>query len=390
MADEVEQKLDVQKIQPPSDALTRPSVIRTKEDEAIWDEMQKPHKLGKHESATHIGLTPEVIAEMQKKGQASKLEFFDSTAEGAQEALQKPVTEQTLIADNVDSNDANKVISDMARGGTLLPGTLLLEPWMVKLGVDLVGPLSAIALNVTASRFQEIFDAVKKAVVNPIEHPFRGHEEETLALIPPQNFSAAYKAYPDLSGLGKLSEAESTKLMKAVIGNELTFYGPEDKAQDAISNAGQGSTIFGKTVGFAQIAPKGVRDLSAEFDKDVKDGTRKSNPLHELTALSDNDLAKAMLKPENIPILVGAVMAHNIQMFNRHKIEVEINPVTLGYGYNPDLVYAKSDTAHKHLITKKEALKKGIEYNFALPTKEVFARSEHAHNIEKWLTKLGN
>ncbi len=80
MADEPEQKLDTPKIQAASDALTRPSVIRTKEDEAIWDEMQKPHKLGKHESATHIGLSPEVIAEMQAKGQASKLEFFDSAA----------------------------------------------------------------------------------------------------------------------------------------------------------------------------------------------------------------------------------------------------------------------------------------------------------------------
>jgi hypothetical protein len=87
MADDVEQKLDAPKIQPSSDALTRPSVIRTKEDEAIWDKMQEPHKLGKHESATHIGLSSEVIADMQKKGQASKLELFDSKAEEAPDAV---------------------------------------------------------------------------------------------------------------------------------------------------------------------------------------------------------------------------------------------------------------------------------------------------------------
>lgn len=49
MVDETEQKLDAPKIQTPSDALTRSSVNRTKEDEAIWDDMQKRHKLGKNE-----------------------------------------------------------------------------------------------------------------------------------------------------------------------------------------------------------------------------------------------------------------------------------------------------------------------------------------------------
>lgn len=386
MTDETEQKPDAQKIQRLPDALIRPSVIRTKEDEAIWDEMQKPHKLGKHESATHIGLTPEVIAEMQKKGQASKLEFFDSAAEGALEAVQKPTTEQMLIA--VDSNDANKVIPDMVSG--TVPGTFLPEPWMVKLGVDLVGPLSAIALNVTASRFQEIVDAVKKAVVNPIEHPFRGHEEETLALMPKASWSDAYRAFPDLQQIGGLSETESIKLMKAIVGNELTFYGPEDKAQDAICDAGQGHFVMGKTVGFAQIAPDGVRKVSAEFDEEVKNGTRTANPLAKLAALSDDELAKAMLKPENVPLIVTANISHNVRMFARHKNEVDINPLTLGYYYNPDCVYAKTDKEHNNVLIKKDAERKGVPYDSALPSAKVLAMSEHAHNIEKWLHKLSN
>ncbi|MBZ0185778.1 MAG: hypothetical protein K8F91_05945, partial [Candidatus Obscuribacterales bacterium] len=215
------------------------------------------------------------------------------------------------------------------------------------------------------------------------------HEEETLALIPVQSWSDAYKAYPDLKEIGRLPEAQSIKLMKAIIGNELTFYGPEDKAQDAICEAGQGSAINGQTVGFAQIALDGVRNLSAEFNNEVKTGIRTSNPLRKLAGLPDNDLAKAMLKPENLPILVGAVLSHNVQMFNRHKSEVEIDPLTLGYSYNPDRVFAKSDKDHEHLLTKKEAEKKGISYDPALPTKEVLTVSEHARNIANWLQKLG-
>ncbi len=377
MADEPEHKLDAPKIQSPSDALARPSVIRTKEDEAIWDKMQEPHKLGKHESATHIGLSTEVIAEMQAKGQASKLEFFDSAAD------------KILIASNVDSNDATKVLSDMTRGGPSIPGTLLPESWMVELGTEFMGALGNLAMNMTAAKFQEVFDAVKKAVVNPIEHPFRGQEMETLALVPENSWNEAYRAYPDLQKIGGLSESQSKILMKAIVGNELTFYGPEDKAQDAVCEAGQGHIFHGKTVGFAQIAPDGVRKLSTEFDKEIKDGTRTDNPLRKLAGLTDDELAKAMLKSENIPVLVGAVISHNVRMFDRHKNEVDTNPLTLGYGYNPDHVFAKSDHEHKHLMTKKEAEKKSIPYDPALPTKHVLSVSEHAHNIAKWLQKLG-
>jgi hypothetical protein len=55
MADETEQKLEAPKVQPAADSLTQPNSIRTKEDEAIWAKMQEPHKIGEHESATHIG-----------------------------------------------------------------------------------------------------------------------------------------------------------------------------------------------------------------------------------------------------------------------------------------------------------------------------------------------
>ena len=99
MPDEIEQKTEVAKIQPPSDSIAKPSVIRTREEEAIWEQMQQ--KDTKHESATHIGLSPEVIKELEARGLGQKLTLFDSKAEEALAALQKPQTEQTLIASNV-------------------------------------------------------------------------------------------------------------------------------------------------------------------------------------------------------------------------------------------------------------------------------------------------
>jgi len=387
MTDEPEQKTDAPKLDPAFDSLRRPSVIRTPEEEAIWAKTQELHKLGKDESATHIGLTPELIADMKKKGQASKLEFFDSAAESALEALQQPPREkQTLLASNSEAKD---VVSDMTRGGLPISGTLLPEPWMVKLAGDLIGPLTQIASTMTASKFQEIQDSVKNAVVNPIEHPFRGHEEETLALMPKASWSEAFKAFPDLQKSG-LSEVQCVKLMKAIVGNELTFYGPEDKAQDAICAAGQGHFIMKQTVGFAQIAPDGIRKVSAEFDEQVKNGTRSANPLAKLAALSDDELAKAMLKPENVPVMVAANLSHNVGMFANHKDEVKINPLTLGYYYNPDCVYAQTDIEHQHVLSKKDAERKGISTVSALPSTKVLAASEHAHNIEKWLKRLGD
>jgi hypothetical protein len=98
MTDEVEQKTEAVKIQPPSDAVTRPSVIRTEQEQAIWDNMQT--KTDKH-SATHIGLTPEIIADLEAKGMGQKFELFDSKAEGALAALRKAPSDQVLLASNI-------------------------------------------------------------------------------------------------------------------------------------------------------------------------------------------------------------------------------------------------------------------------------------------------
>ncbi len=367
MTDDVEQKLDAPKIQPPSDNLARPSVIRTKQDEAIWDEMQKPHKLGKHESATHIGLSPEVIAEMQKKGQASKLEFFDSKAEEALEALQKPATEKTLIASNITPNvpnleqkqqyqdiqsdsEAPKLAQNLEYDGGL--PTLLPDPEIMRI-------LGETATEATVSAYKYGF-----------EHPYRGRELSHVAAIPQETFSQAFGAFPELQLIGKLSEQNATQLMKAIIANELDHYDWRDRLADSVAGAAHGYGKTGEvTIGYSQISVKGVQDLAKDFQKEVDKGDRSSNPLAKYLKMSNEKILESLSNPQELPLLVAANLAHNVGMYNRN--HYPINEQTLGYGFNPDLPPQKPKEGHE-----------------LLPPKERLDKSPHAHNISVWLQKI--
>jgi hypothetical protein len=368
MADEPEQKLDAPKIQPQSDNLARPSVIRTKEDEAIWDEMQKPHKLGKHESATHIGLSPEVIADMQKKGQASKLEFFDSKAEEALAALQKPPVEQVLIASNITPNvpnleqmqqyqdvqrdsEAPQIAQNLEYDGR--PPTLLPDPEIMRI-------LGETATEATVSAYKYGF-----------EHPYRGRELSHLVAIPQETFSQAFSAFPELQLIGKLSEQNATQLMKAIIANELDHYGPEDTLEDKAAKAGQSWLIHNRTLGFSQQSPDGVRNMARILEEDMKAGKREKNPLSQYLHMTDQQLTTALEDPKQAPLFVAANLASNARMYERHNYP--INEHTLGYGFNPDLPDRTGKLQHD-----------------LLPSPEQLAKSQHAENIDKWLKKIGD
>lgn len=82
MSEEIERKPDRAKIEPASDAIAKPSVIKTEEQQALWEQMLQKDDGG---SATHIGVSPEVIAEMKRKGLAQQLEIV-----GLDEADNKP------------------------------------------------------------------------------------------------------------------------------------------------------------------------------------------------------------------------------------------------------------------------------------------------------------
>jgi len=326
MTDDVEQKLDAPKIQPPSDALTRPSVIRTKEDEAIWENMQKPHKLGEHESATHIGLTPEVIAEMQAKGQASKLEFFDSAAEGALAALQKPPAEQVLIASNITPNVPN--LEQMQQYEDVQSDS---EKPKIAQNFEYNGGLPTLVpspeqLGITPELIKNVGQAVGDGIYRQ-KHFYRGHIGEAMASIPETSWTEAYKAYPEFAKAG-LSEKQVTELMQAITRNELFFYDFADKQDDdSMRNTGKPyqypfheRTPGSATLGVSQVSLDGVQKFENEFPLQM--GKFKG---HE---------GEALLDPKNAPMIIAAVLAHNIRDYTGH---YPINERTLAYSFNPDV-----------------------------------------------------
>lgn len=231
-------------------------------------------------------------------------------------------------------------------------------------------------------KFPNPIDAYKKEV----EHHYRGRELETMNKeIPAKAWDDAYKSFPELKQLGG---KDATRLMKAIIANELDHYDPLDLGEDAAAKTGHGGALHDKSIGFAQITPDGLRDMAKQFDAQVERGERTSNPLAKFEKLNSDQLAQALANPANAPLFVAAHMSLDLKTLNRHKGELHVTPESLGYQYNADRVYATSDTKHEHLMTKEEAKAKHIPSNPAWPTDYVLQHSEHAANIRKWLQKV--
>jgi hypothetical protein len=221
---------------------------------------------------------------------------------------------------------------------------------------------------------------------NEVEHKYRGKEPATMDKeITAKAWADAYKAFPELKQLG---EKDATRLMKAIIANELDHYGVEDVGQDAGAASGHGGGLHKYSLGFAQISPDGVRDMAKQLDAEVKAHHLTSNPLARFEKMNNDQLAKELVNPANAPLLVAAHMHLDLQTLNRHKNEVTVNLEALGYFYNADMVYAASDKNHENLMTKNDAKAKHIPFSPSLPTDEALQRSEHAANIRKWLEKV--
>lgn len=185
-----------------------------------------------------------------------------------------------------------------------------------------------------------------------------------------------------------LGQQDAIRLMKAIVANELNHYGQKDLAEDAIAMAGHGSLIHDRTIGFGQIKPDGVKDMSRQLDRELKSHERTSNPLARFEYLNDARVAQELVKPVNTPLFVAAHIAIDLKTLNRHKNELHVSLEALGYFYNADLGYARSDKYREQLMTRKEANAKKISFNPSLPTDTILQRSEHAANIRKWLKKI--
>jgi len=382
MADETEQKQEAPKIQPASDTLIQPNSIRTKEDEAIWAKMQEPHKLGEHESATHIGLTPEVIADMQKKGQASKLVFFDSKAEEALAALQKPQVDRTLIASNIvpdvpDLEQKSQYAEIQTDSPTPIPDAILAQS---------LGDNAKRGYRDARNEALGV-DIVRVAAPPDIGHPFAGKELIMMRRIPESVWNDAATLFPELTESG-ITKERTTLLLKGILANELRNYDLKDQADDiSVQMTGFPVPKLGRaaedaTLGYSQISVEGVRKLSREFPQ-VKEYLTKHGypPGHELKALAD---------PKIAPILIAGNMAHTAKMYENHGVPV--SEQSLAYGFNPDISFSREDKKHDKPLTPKAFRHLEREGKHAdkalLPTDNVLKASPHVENIQAWLELL--
>ncbi|HEY9869859.1 MAG TPA: hypothetical protein V6D08_11890, partial [Candidatus Obscuribacterales bacterium] len=209
------------------------------------------------------------------------------------------------------------------------------------------------------------------AAVYKVEHPYRGQEQQELNKVPAKNWDDAYKAFPELQSVAKLDQQDATRLMKAIVANELDHYGPEDTLEDKAAKAGQSWLIHNRTLGFSQQSPDGLRNMAQILEQDMKAGKRENNPLSQYLHMTDQQLATALEDPKQAPLFVAANLASNARMYERHNYP--LNELTLGYGFNPDLPDRTGKLQHD-----------------LLPSPEQLAKSQHAENIVKWLKKIGD
>lgn len=172
---------------------------------------------------------------------------------------------------------------------------------------------------------------------------------ESINNIPDTEWSKAYTQFPELTS--RLSRTQATRLMKALVLNELEHADPRDWTQETLSHAVVVPDVW--TLGFTQLSTKAVRERSQEFPEQL---SRYKG--HERAALID---------PAQAPYLVAATLAHYVKQFQKYNYP--INESTLGYAYNPDL-------------RKPDGMKN------IMPGDSELSRSSHARNVRRWIDFL--
>ena len=204
--------------------------------------------------------------------------------------------------------------------------------------------------------------------------------------IPKQSWNDAISMFPELAK-AKLNHNEIKKVSQALLINEICFYNYTDAIEDLFTNHVTDFTIknilaktplfenksdpYDLTLGFTQISRNGVIKDQKEFPQLQKfleqNGYKKGD---EKDVLQNINLA---------PFLIVANLAHNIKMYQKHNIPINIE--TLVYGYNPDVYSRKNDNKKLNLITHNE-YKNTHEptTNFEkmiLPNNAIMKKSEH-------------
>lgn len=230
-------------------------------------------------------------------------------------------------------------------------------------------------------------DIVRVASPPDILHPFAGHELDIVSNIPDRAWNVAASLFPEFTRAG-IDPERIQKLCKAILANELEHYDRSDQADDtSVRVAGSplprpGRSAEDATLGYAQISVNGVKKLSQKFPQVLEYLTKCGYaPGQEMNALND---------PKIAPVLIAANLAQTANMYQRHHIPV--NEQTLGYGFNPDISFNKTDAERKNPLTASEAeLVRNLgatTEKAILPSPSILEKSEHVLNIRRWLERL--
>lgn len=362
-----------------------PSLIATKDGETLVEYKARVAAI----QANAFGLTGDLTADDKgkKSGATKKLDPFDSSTDGALRAAQTVGSDQIHVASNITTTAPNleqmQLIPNVQSDSPLAEPDSLLTKNIgdsarytyqavrrdgIGRGIVRVAQPPNLDGKDLAQEVIEAGDTVKNAYKYNFEHPFRGREIENLNKIPPEAWRVAFNAFPEMQSIAKLNEKNATRLMKAIIANELEHYDGMDTLEDYVANAAP-DKVASLTVGFPQMTAIGIQHEAQELENQVAKGKRVDNPLAQFVGAPISDVVKALEDPQNAPLFVAANLAHNARMYENNKYPITL--ATLGYGFNPDL----PDPTGKH------------KHNM-LPRMQELNTSTHAKNIEKWLTKF--
>lgn len=289
----------------------RSAVIGDTGNQARWNRAQQAHYLGQDESATDL---------FYKAGDAA-----NSTGKFAIDGLDE---ERSVTS-------KSKIEPKIAQGFEYSGGLPTLVPSIEQLGLDQI-------LNVMNSQQQQM------------KHPFRGRIGETMKVISDETWTDAYKRFPQFKEAG-LSEKRATELIQAIARNELFFYDLADALDDkSVRETGKPMQYPFKdrkageaTLGVSQVSIDGVRKFEIEFPEQMARYVGRE--------------AEALLNPIEAPMMVAAVLAHNIKCYRGH---YPINEGTLAYSFNPDVSGEKGKQP---------------------PTDETLKQSDHYANVMRQL-----
>ena len=208
MSDEADKPNEISKPAAAAETILRGAVIKNQAQQENWREVQQHHMLEQEESATDIFFRPGT-----KKEASQKFELYDSS--------QEPI----LLASNI------------------VPGSASTE------SVPQLPATTAEADAIIAHDFKQDYQGLRNLglgtdvvrMTSPgsdrLIFPYRGTEDSHLAectIANPAAWSEAFQAFPEL--VKYLSAETASKLMKALVRNELHNYDVKDRMGDEKSH----------------------------------------------------------------------------------------------------------------------------------------------------------